>query len=296
MDRRDALTLSAGACLAAGAVQARAGLKLKHSVVGWCFRSHGEKWNIDTLCQKARAAGCSSVELVAPEDWPVLARHGLSCAIGPSGTAQSFMRAWNNKALHPELLARSTAMLDKCAAAGIKSSIGFVGFRYRDAANPGSGVISREEAARSCVEGWKLLARHAEKAGVTVCIEHLNSRVSDHPMKGHPGYQGDDLDWVASLVRQVDSPRLKVLFDVYHVQVMHGDLVRRLEAVKDVLGHVHTAGNPGRGELDSSQEIGYASIGRALARLNYPGWVGHEFIPTRDPAEGLAEAVRALEA
>lgn len=296
MHRREALALSAGACLASGAVEARAGLKLKHSVVGWCFRSHGEKWDIDTLCQKAKAAGCSSVELVGPEDWPALARHGLSCAIGPSGTAQSFMRAWNNKALHSELLARSTAMLDKCASQGIKSSIGFVGFRYRDAGNPKSGEISREEAARSCMEGWKMLARHAEKVGVTVCIEHLNSRVSDHPMKGHPGYQGDDLDWVASLVRQVGSPRLKLLFDVYHVQIMHGDLVRRLEAIKDVLGHVHTAGNPGRGELDSIQEIGYAAIGKALAKLNYQGWVGHEFIPTRDPAEGLAEAVRALEA
>lgn len=296
MHRRDALALSAGACLAAGAAEVPARLKLKHSVVGWCFRSHGEKWDIDTLCQKAKAAGCASVELVGPEDWPALARHGMSCAIGPSGTAQSFMRAWNNKALHAELLAKSTAMLDKCAAQGIKSSIGFVGFQYRDAGNPKSGVIPRDEAARSCVEGWKMLARHAEKVGVTVCIEHLNSRVSDHPMKGHPGYQGDDIDWVASLVRQVDSPRLKILFDVYHVQVMHGDLVRRLEALKDVIGHVHTAGNPGRGELDSNQEIGYAAIGRALNRLGYQGWVGHEFIPTRDPAAGLAEAVRTMEA
>lgn len=296
MHRRDALALSAAACLAAGAAEPPAKLKLKHSVVGWCFRSHGEKWDTDTLCKKAKAAGCASVELVGPEDWPTLAKNGMSCAIGPSGTAQSFMRAWNNKALHAELLAKSTAMLDKCAAEGIKSSIGFVGFQYRDAGNPKSEVIPREEAARSCVEGWKMLARHAEKVGVTVCIEHLNSRVSDHPMKGHPGYQGDDIDWIASLVREVGSPRLKILFDVYHVQIMHGDVVRRLEALKDVIGHVHTAGNPGRGELDSNQEIGYAAIGRALARLNYPGWVGHEFIPTRDPAAGLAEAVRALEA
>lgn len=296
MHRRDALALSAGACLAAGAAAPPAKLKLKHSVVGWCFRSHGEKWDIDTLCKKAKAAGCASVELVGPDDWPTLAKNGMSCAIGPSGTAQSFMRAWNNKALHAELLAKSTSMLDKCAAEGIKSSIGFVGFQYRDASDPKSGTIPRDEAARSCVEGWKMLARHAEKVGVTVCIEHLNSRVSDHPMKGHPGYQGDDIDWLASLVREVGSPRLKILFDVYHVQIMHGDVVRRLEALKDVIGHVHTAGNPGRGELDSNQEIGYAAIGRALDRLGYRGWVGHEFIPTRDPAAGLAEAVRALEA
>jgi hydroxypyruvate isomerase len=115
-------------------------------------------------------------------------------------------------------------------------------------------------------------------------------------MKGHPGYQGDDIDWVASLIRQVDSPRLKLLFDVYHVQIMHGDIIRRLESMRDIIGHIHTAGNPGRGELDAGQEIGYAAIGRALVRQNYSGWVGHEFIPTRSPAEGIAEAVRALEA
>ena len=296
LHRRNAMALSAGACLAATAVDVPEKLRLRHSVVGWCFRSHGEKWDMDTLCVKAKAAGCGSVELIGPEDWPVLAKHGLICAIGPSGTDKSFMRAWNNKALHPELLAKSSAMLDKCAAQGIKSSIGFVGFQYRDASNPKSEMISREEAARSCLEGWKLLARHAEKVGVTVCIEHLNSRVSDHPMKGHPGYQGDDIDWVASLIRQVDSPRLKLLFDVYHVQIMHGDIIRRLESMRDIIGHIHTAGNPGRGELDAGQEIGYAAIGRALVRQNYSGWVGHEFIPTRSPAAGIAEAVRALEA
>ena len=136
-----------------------------------------------------------------------------------------------------------------------------------------------------------MLARHAEKVGVTVCIEHLNSRVSDHPMKGHPGYQGDDIDWVASLVRQVDSPKLKILFDVYHVQIMHGDVVRRLEALKDVIGHVHTAGNPGRGELDDNQEINYPPVMRKLVDIGYKGYVGHEFIPTRDPLAGLKQAV-----
>ena len=92
---------------------------------------------------------------------------------------------------------------------------------------------------------------------VNVCIEHLNSRDHSHPMKGHPGYQGDDLDYVAEIIRRVGSPRVKLLFDIYHVQIMNGDLIRRLEQTKDILGHVHTAGNPGRGELDDKQEIQY---------------------------------------
>ena len=111
-------------------------------------------------------------------------------------------------------------------------------------------------------------------------------------MKGHPGYQGDDLDYVASIIRRVDSPGLKLLFDIYHVQVMHGDVIRRLEENKDILGHIHTAGNPGRCELDDLQEINYPAIMRKLLKLGYDGYVGHEFLPTRDPLAGLTEAVQ----
>ena len=111
-------------------------------------------------------------------------------------------------------------------------------------------------------------------------------------MKGHPGYQGDDLDHVASIVRRVDSPGLKLLFDIYHVQVMHGDVIRRLEENQDILGHIHTAGNPGRGELDDRQEINYPAIMRKLLELGYDGYVGQEFLPTGDPLQGLTEAVQ----
>jgi len=110
-------------------------------------------------------------------------------------------------------------------------------------------------------------------------------------MKGHPGYQGDDLDYVASIIRRVDSPRMKLLFDIYHVQVMNGDLIRRIEQTKDIIGHIHTAGNPGRGELDDSQEINYPPIMRKLLQIGYKGYVGQEFIPTRAPLAGLDQAV-----
>ena len=132
----------------------------------------------------------------------------------------------------------------------------------------------------------------AEKKNVTVCIEHLNTRDDTHPMKGHPGYQGDDLDYLAGIVRKVGSPRVKLLFDIYHVQIMHGDVIRRLEENKDIIGHIHTAGNPGRAELDEMQEIAFPGIMQKLLQLKYTGYVGHEFIPTRNPREGLAQAVR----
>ena len=119
----------------------------------------------------------------------------------------------------------------------------------------------------------------------------LNTRDDSHPMKGHPGYQGDDINYVADIVRRVGSPRVKLLFDVYHVQIMHGDILRRLDECADVLGHIHLAGNPGRGELDDRQEINFRPIMHQLLDLGYAGYVGLEYLPTRDPLEGLREAV-----
>src|SRR2546421_2631 len=155
--------------------------------------------------------------------------------------------------------------------------------------------VAREEGAENCVKGLKQVVGHAEKKGVTICMEHLNTRDSSHPMKGHPGYQGDDLDWMAGIIRRVGSRRMKLLFDIYHVQIMHGDLLRRLDQNKDIIGHIHTAGNPGRGELDDKQEIQYRPIMRKLLALKYTGYVGQEFIPTRNPLEGLREAVRTCD-
>src|SRR5262249_40238076 len=149
----------------------------------------------------------------------------------------------------------------------------------------------RDEGSANCVKGLKEVAGYAEKKGVSVCLEHLNTRDSSHPMKGHPGYQGDDLDYVADIIRKVGSPRVRLLFDIYHVQIMHGDLIRQIDKHKDIIGHIPTAGNPGRGELDDSQEILFAPIMRKLLALKYAGYVGQEFIPTRNPLEGLRQAV-----
>ena len=169
------------------------------------------------------------------------------------------------------------------------------GFKWRVAEDPRSGALSPEEGADNCVAGLKKIIGYAEKKKVTICMEHLNTRDDSHPMKGHPGYQGDDLDFVASVIKKVASPRVKLLFDIYHVQVMHGDLIRRIEQTKELIGHVHTAGVPGRGELDDKQEINYPAVIKKLVDVGYTGYVGQEFIPTRDPLAGLKQAVAACD-
>lgn len=267
--------------------------RIRQSVVFWCFNSAGEKWDVERTCQVARDLGCPSVEIVPAEDWGVLKKHKLICAMAPNGMPGApFVRGFNNRRYHEEVIARTRKAIDACAEAGFPNVIAFSGYKWRDADNPKSGEISREEGADNCVQGLRAIVGHAEKRRVTICLEHLNTRDASHPMKGHPGYQGDDLDWMAAIIRRVGSPRLKLLFDIYHVQVMHGDVIRRIEQNRDIIGHVHTAGNPGRGELDDRQEIQYPAIMQKLLEIKYQGYVGQEFIPTRNPLEGLRQAVR----
>ncbi len=202
------------------------------------------------------------------------------------------MRGFNNPKFHEEVIERTKKTIDACAEARFPNVIAFSGYKWRNPDDPKSGEISRQDGADNCVRGLREVARHAEKHGVTICMEHLNTRDASHPMKGHPGYQGDDLDWMAEIIRRVNSPRVKLLFDVYHVQIMHGDILRRLEQNRAIIGHIHTAGNPGRGELDDRQEIQYPAIMRKLIEIGYTGYVGQEFIPTRNALEGLRQAVR----
>lgn len=265
---------------------------IRHSVVFWCFNIAGEHWDIDQTCAISKSLGCESVEICGPETWPTLKKHGMTCAIAPNGMpGMPFVKGLNNPKYHDEVIGITSKMIDDCAEWNVPNVISFTGYKWKNAEDPSSGEISREEGAEHCVAGLKRLAAHAEKKGVTICLEHLNTRDDSHPMKGHPGYQGDDIDYVANIVRRVGSPRVKLLFDIYHVQIMNGDIIRRLEECKDVIGHIHTAGNPGRAELDDKQEINYPPIMRKLLDIGYKGYVGHEFIPTRDPQAGLREAI-----
>ncbi|MEX0670052.1 MAG: TIM barrel protein [Pirellulales bacterium] len=266
--------------------------RIKQSLVHWCYNVAGDKWTTEKMCHVAKDLGCVSIELSAPEDWPTLKKHGLICALAPNGMPGApFMKGFNNPRYHDEVIARTSEMIDACAMAGFPAVIAFTGYKWRDAEDPKSGEISADEGAANCVKGLKQIAAHAEKKGVTICLEHLNTRDDTHPMKGHPGYQGDDIDYVANIVRKVGSPRVKLLFDFYHVQVMNGDLIRRVEQCKDVIGHIHTAGCPGRSELDENQEINFPPLMRKLLDIGYTGYVGQEFIPTRDALAGLEQAV-----
>ena len=267
--------------------------RIRQSIVHWCFNTAGERWNIERTCQVARELGVPSVEIVPPEDWPVLVKHGLVCAIAPNGMPGApFMRGFINPRFHEEVIDRTKKAIDACADARFPNVIAFTGFKWTDPDNPKSAEISRSDGADNCVKGLRAAVEHAEKRGVTICIEHLNTRDASHPMKGHPGYQGDDIDYLAGIVRRVNSARLKLLFDVYHIQIMHGDILRRIEQNRDIIGHVHTAGNPGRNELDDRQEIQYPAVMRKLIEIGYRGYVGQEFIPTRNPLEGLRQAIR----
>lgn len=290
--------LAAGAVAVAGLASAdepaRAVTKghIKQSICAWCFTAAGEKWSLDRLCREATGLGITSIEIVTPAEFPTLKKHGLTCAISSNTMPGSFKTGFNNPKYHDELVERYTKVIDACADFGCPSVIAFTGYKWHDPMDPKSGEIGRDEGAKNCVRGFKRIMGYAEKKGVNVCIEHLNTRDDSHPMKGHPGYQGDDLDDMVKIIRDVGSPRMKLLFDVYHVQIMHGDVIRRIEQCKDVIGHVHTAGNPGRGELDDTQEINYPPIMRKLLAIKYAGYVGQEFIPTRDPRGGLVQAIK----
>jgi hydroxypyruvate isomerase len=196
----------------------------------------------------------------------------------------------NNRNHWDECLTKMRRAIDDSADAGFPNVITFTGYADTTREKNGS-VVDAEEGMKNCVEGYKKIIGHAEKKKVNLCLEQLNTRDDSHPMKGVPGYQGDKLDYVAEIIRKVGSPRMKMLFDVFHVQIMDGDLIRRIEENKDIISHVHTAGNPGRGELDDKQEINYPPVMRKLLEIGYDGYVGQEFMPTRDPMEGLAEAV-----
>jgi sugar phosphate isomerase/epimerase len=269
--------------------------RINHSLVSWPYMAFGEKWSLDELCRVAKDLGATSVELVGPEDWPTLAKYGLSCAITPNGMpGEPYVKGLNNPAYQAAVIESTRRVMEAAAAAPIQvpAVIAFTGFAYRDVDHPEAGVIPPDEGADHTVEGLKKLAALAEPLGLGVYVEHLNSRVEGDVFRGHPGYQGDHIDYCAEIIRRVGAPHVKLLFDIYHVQVMDGDLIRRIRDYgTDLIGHIHTAGVPGRAELDDRQELHYPSIMQALVDIGYTGFVGHEFIPTRDPREGLREAI-----
>jgi hydroxypyruvate isomerase len=254
--------------------------RIKQSIAYWCVQKY---WSIEKTCLVARELGCRSVELVEPKDWPTLKKYGLVCAIANS---HWFDKGMNNPQYHEMCLGKLRESIDACADAGFPNVITFTGL---------AEGIGPEEGIKNCVAGYKKIMSYAEKQKVNLCLEVLNSRVAVD-MVGVPGYQGDHTDYCMKIVQQVGSPRMKLLFDIFHVQIMDGDIIARIRQYKDYIGHYHTAGNPGRHELDDRQEINYRPIMEEIARSGYTGYVGHEFIPTHDPLEGLRQAVTLCDA
>jgi hydroxypyruvate isomerase len=267
--------------------------RIKQSLVPWCWQDCGEKWSFEKVCQVAQELGCVSVELTSPANYPILKRYELGCAIAQidMNPDPPFLKGFNNPDHWPRVIKATQEAIDAAAAFGVPSVICFTGYSAKDPAKPTGRQISPERGAKNCVEGLKRVVGYAEKKNVTLCLEMLNSRDVSHPMKGHPGYQGDHTDYCIDILQKISSPRMKLLFDVYHVQIMDGDVVRRIRQHRDFIGHVHLAGCPGRGELDNKQELNFPPILQALIDVGYEGYVGLEFIPTRDPYKGLREAV-----
>jgi hydroxypyruvate isomerase len=254
--------------------------RINQSICYWCFEKY---WDVPQTIQIAKQVGCKSVELTYPKDWPLLKENGLICALAYS---HGFEQGMNNPKYQDTCIEKMRESIDACAEHGMPSVITFTGFRED---------IPDDVGLENCVEGYKKIVGYAEKKGVNLCLEVLNSRVAEE-MKGHPGYQGDHTDYCMEIINQVGSPRLKLLFDIYHVQIMDGDIISRIRQYKDHIGHYHTAGNPGRIELDETQEINYRPVVEAIAETGYDGYVGQEFVPTRDPLEGLKQAVKVCDA
>ena len=267
--------------------------RIKQSLAYWCLNATDWQWDIERICATAVRLGCRSVELSPPELWPRVKAHGLDNALALNGMPDPvFAKGLNNPRYHEEIFARTRQMIDLAGDHVVPNVIAFTGYRWRDADDPSSGEISLAEGADNTVRGLRELAAYAAPRGVTIVLEHLSTRDTSHPMKGHPGYQGDDIDYCAEIIRRVDSPHAKLLFDIYHVAIMNGDVIRRLRQYAKWIGHIHVAGVPGRAELDGAQEINYPAVMRTLLDIGYEGYVGQEFIPTRDPEQGLEEAVR----
>ncbi len=288
MSRRKVIKRIAGAAATAAVVAPRLGVaaedgafykarnnRINQSVVHWCFKP----MSVEELAMEAARMGCQSVELVGPEHWPTLKKHGLICAISGS---HGFAKGFAHREEHEQCIASLRKSIDATAEAGWPSVITFSGFRRG---------ISDEEGIKNMVEGLKKIVGHAEKKKVTLCLEMLNSRVNIE-MKGHPDYFCDDIDRSVEVCKQIASERMKVLFDIYHVQIMHGDVITRLRQNAPYIGHYHTAGVPGRGEIDDTQEINYAPIMKAIVETGYKGYVGQEFIPVRDKVASLNQSVR----
>ena len=292
LTRREALTAAAAAALSLGAgsletfdaqaqatpttkPQARAVTKgrLKQSVSRWCY----QRIPMPDFCKAVAEMGLTAIDLLEEPDWAVVRDHGLICSMGYAGGG-SIANGLNVKANHDAIVKNFEDKIPKAAAMKVPNVITFFGNRRG---------MSDAEAVANCVEGLNRVKALGEQHGVTICIELLNSKVD------HKDYQGDHTAFGIEIVKAVNSPRVKLLNDLYHMQIMEGDLIRNIRNGKDFFAHYHTGGVPGRHELDATQEVNWATVCTAIADTGFQGYLAHEFTPSagRDPLTSLREAV-----
>ncbi len=251
--------------------------RLKQSVSYWPY----SKIPLADFARESRKLGLVAIDLLQPEQWPVVRDAGLVCSMGYPTNRKDFLTSgFNDPTKHDMLVDELERTLPLAAAAGVPNLIAMFGNRKGQ---------SDEAGAEHCITGLNRIRASAERHGVTICVELLNSKVD------HKDYMGDHTAFGVKVMEGVASPRVKLLYDIYHMQIMEGDVIRTIRANFAHLGHFHTGGVPGRHELDDTQELNWRAVCRAIAELGFQGYVAHEFVPTRDPLTSLADAVRLCE-
>jgi hydroxypyruvate isomerase len=253
----------------------RAG-RLKQSVCRWPYN----KVPLPEFCRRAKQIGLAAIDLLYTDEWSVAADAGLVVSLGYAARRDKFIETgFNDPANHTALIKELETALPLAARAKVPNLIAMFGNR--------NAQIGEAAAIANCIAGLSKIAPLADELGVTICVELLNSRVD------HAGYQGDHTAFGVAVMQGVNSPHVKLLYDIYHMQIMEGDVIRTIRDNIQWIGHFHTGGVPGRHEINETQELNYHAIAGAIADANYQGYVAHEFEPTRaDPFASLAEAVR----
>jgi hydroxypyruvate isomerase len=245
--------------------------RLKQSVCRGPYRSIP----LPDLARACADMGLSGIDLLEEKDWAAVREYGLICTMGYGGGG-SIPDGLNVKANHDQIVRNFEQSIPRAEAQKVPNLITFFGNRR---------AMPDEEAIANCVEGLNRIKKVAEDHGVTLCVELLNSKVN------HKDYQGDHTAFGVQVVKAVNSPRVKLLYDIYHMQIMEGDVIRTIRDNKDYIAHFHTGGVPGRHEIDGTQELNYAAVCRAIVDTGFTGYLAHEFSPTRDPLTSLREAV-----
>jgi hydroxypyruvate isomerase len=251
--------------------------RLKQGVTRGVFARTG--LSLDDMCREAAKLGIEAFDLIGPADWPTLKKHGIVPSMYPPGPGGTIPVGPSHKDTHEKLIPQMHAAIDEAAVNGVPNIIALSGERRG---------MADAEGADNCVAYFNAIKAHAEDKQITICFEYLNSKVN------HKDYMFDHIAWGVDVMKRVNSPRVKILYDIYHAQIMDGDIVRNIRDHYQWIGHFHTGGNPGRHEIDETQELNYRFVMKAIADLGFSGYVTHEYSPTQGN-DAIKELTRAME-